>query len=155
MADCEFIVDGQRILIDHDMLPLMSRYTWRVTRHGAMRYVTSGTSCKGKKLHMALHRMVIGAKVGEVVDHVNGDTFDNRRENLRIVTVTENNQNVRRARVTSKSGVLGVNWHKRTKKWRAQIRLNKASIHIGYFDDINEASAAYQAKKRELHPVSC
>lgn len=103
-----------------------------------------------------LHRLVWLYHYGELpefIDHINGDRSDNRIENLRASSLQENNTNLRKAKRTSKSGVLGVNWHKKTNKWRVQVRLNRATIHVGYFDCIEKASAAYIAKKRELHPA--
>lgn len=84
------------------------------------------------------------------LDHINNNRADNRIENLREATRSENMQNEKKARSTNKSGFLGVS--KNNGRWRAQIELNYQRTHIGYFDTPEEAYAAYLAKKRELHP---
>ena len=84
------------------------------------------------------------------LDHINNDRADNRIENLREATRSENMQNEKRARSTNKIGLLGVS--KNNGRWRAQIWLNYKKTHIGYFDTPEEAHTAYLAKKKELHP---
>lgn len=72
-----------------------------------------------------LHRVIMNPPDGMVVDHINGDTLDNRKCNLRICTVATNNRNRggsnRRVVLprNNQSGVMGVNYHKTRKKWRA------------------------------------
>lgn len=85
------------------------------------------------------------------IDHRNGVKGDNRIENLREATDSQNSQNQHRAKVTNKSGYLGVSRHRR--KWRAIIKpsLGSKSIILGSFDSPEDASAAYQAAKSRLH----
>lgn len=85
------------------------------------------------------------------VDHIDGDKLNNRWSNLRVVTQAVNNQNLRSARVGSKSGLIGAHWNKQDKKWQAGIRINGKNVHLGKFDTPEEAHAAYIAKKREVH----
>ncbi len=75
---------------------------------------------------------------GRQVDHINGDPADNRRENLRAVTTSENQQN-RRKQVNNTSGYPGVRWHKSTGKWVAQVRAMGKQKHLGSFDCKREA----------------
>jgi AP2 domain-containing protein/HNH endonuclease len=89
-----------------------------------------------------LHRLIMNAPADKEVDHINGDTLDNRRCNLRICSHKENLRNQKLPK-NSKSGYKGVTWYKRIKKWRSHIRLNKKQIHLGYFDDIKLAANAY------------
>ena len=86
------------------------------------------------------------------IDHINGIRDDNRRCNLRSVTRSENNQNVRSARKDSKSGVLGVCWHKMVKKWNAQIVIGGKKIHLGVFPVIEDAIAARKAGELRYFP---
>ena len=79
--------------IDADDKHLLSAYRWYRRRDGYYYGVDAG----GKTIY--LHRIVTSAATGQVVDHINGDTADNRKENLRLVTQRENNHNtVRKAR---------------------------------------------------------
>jgi len=84
------------------------------------------------------------------VDHIDGNKVNNRIENLRLATQSENNHNTK---ISSKntSGVKGVSWSKQKKKWRAQIRINYKQKFIGLFDTIEEAEAAVIATRNNLH----
>lgn len=84
------------------------------------------------------------------IDHINGNTFDNRIENLRDVTYTQNNQNAK-IRKDSTSGVKGVYLHKATGKWTASCQANKKRLHLGLFDTIEEAEKAVKSAREQLH----
>ena len=76
-----------------------------------------------------------------VVDHINGDTEDNRLSNLRIVTQHENVLSSKLVGGSSK--YPGVDWHRQSKKWRARIQINGARMTIGMYDSEEEAKDAY------------
>lgn len=94
------------------------------------------------------HRVVWALLMGEwpkgVIDHINGDTSDNRIENLRDVSQAEN---VRNSRINAKntSGVCGVSWHRKYEVWSAAIRVNGRDIHLGQYKNKKEAIAARKA----------
>lgn len=83
-------------------------------------------------------------------DHINGNTLDNRRSNLRVVTRTQNNQNVT-IRKHNKSGYKGVSLEKKTGRWVAVIQANNKRIHLGTFDTPEEAYAAYCEAAKKYH----
>lgn len=89
-----------------------------------------------------LHRYIMSAPKGLMVDHINGNTLDNRKNNLRIVTSSENQQNRRGAQRNSKSGVRGVCWHKQRGKWTTRIRINGQRIYLGLYDSLSDAEKA-------------
>lgn len=77
----------------------------------------------------------------EIVDHINGDTYDNTFENLRNVDFSANVKNAKR-RKDNKSGVTGVGWWPKRNKWCASIRVDGQLIYLGFFkakDDAIEA----------------
>jgi hypothetical protein len=78
---------------------------------------------------------------GLVVDHVNGNGLDNRIENLRLVTLSENQRNTK-LRKDSTTGVRGIGWHKATQKWIATIRVNNKTFYLGVFSTLLDAVAA-------------
>ena len=82
------------------------------------------------------------------IDHINGVASDNRIANLRLATRTQNSQN-RRLHSNNSSGSRGC--FRSGKKWVAQICINKKGYHLGSFDCIKAASAAYQAAARMTH----
>jgi len=87
------------------------------------------------------------------IDHIDRDPVNNRIANLRLATCSQNGGNARiSARNTS--GIKGVCWHKNTKKWQAQITVNRRNHALGYFDDINAACAAYRAAAQVHFGVS-
>lgn len=111
-----------------------------------------------KEKHL-LHRLVFLYHTGRMpqyIDHIDGDPSNNRIENLRECTLSQNQQN-RRVGKDNKSCVKGVSWHKKLKKWRATIRHNKEQIHLGMFDDfdvaVRVANEARMSMHREFHKL--
>lgn len=102
----------------------------------------------------AEHRLVWLYMTGEwpesQIDHVNGDRKDNRWENLREATDSENRQNMAR-RSNGSSRFPGVRWFKRDQRWAAAITKDYKQKHLGYFDSEEAAFSAYCAAKAELH----
>ncbi len=94
-----------------------------------------------------MHRQIMGAPAGMVVDHVNHKTLDNQRENLRVCTQSQNNANQRKTRGASR--FKGVAWHKRTGKWHARIGKNGRRHHLGCFNNEALAAQAYNAAALE------
>ena len=84
------------------------------------------------------------------VDHANGISTDNRIENLRAATASQNQYNAS-MRPDNTSGVRGVVWYPQTKRWRAAIRVEKKRIHIGYFKDLKQAEIAVLAARNKHH----
>ena len=84
------------------------------------------------------------------IDHINGDGLDNRLENLRRVTQSENQQNRQGAQKNSTTKVRGVFWHAAKRRYLVKLKINKKQIYVGYFDDIDLARIAY-AKAAAMH----
>ena len=84
------------------------------------------------------------------IDHINGIKDDNRIENLREATTSQNNQNAK-LRKDNISGVKGVSWNKIKKRWHAKIDVNKKRIQIGYFDDLEKAKLAIIKARNKYH----
>jgi len=82
------------------------------------------------------------------IDHINMDKSDNRWVNLREATNAQNQANIH-ARITNTSGHKGVSWRPREKKWRACIGRNGHHHHLGYFDNSETATAAYETAAKK------
>jgi hypothetical protein len=86
------------------------------------------------------------------IDHIDGNRANNKISNLRDVDDSTNSQNQRASQCSNKStGILGVCFHKTKKKFHAQIKRHGKRIHLGYFDNAQDAHNAYLAAKRQLH----
>lgn len=118
----------------------VSKWTWRLSSEG---YAVRSDSRESKRRTVYLHRELAGTPPGLVTDHLNGARLDNRRKNLRIATVLQNNLNARQR--PNKSGYRGVYWHSPSTKWVAQISNHGKLKHLGLFDDPREASRAYES----------
>lgn len=92
---------------------------------------------KDKKI--LIHRIITNCPEGYEVDHINHNTLDNRKDNLRIVTRTQNSAN-HGLRIENTSGVTGV--RKSGKKWRASLTFNKVTYELGLYFNIEEAIKA-------------
>jgi hypothetical protein len=91
---------------------------------------------------MRMNRFILGCLSGEHGDHINHDTLDNRRGNLRKATPQQNAQNMR-PRKGGSSQYKGVSWHKSTNNWQAQIRLGGKEVYLGLYATEQEAALVY------------
>lgn len=103
--------------------------------------------------HRVIWAMVYGTWPKLEIDHINGIRSDNRLSNLREVTRAENAKNLKRSR-NNTSGVIGVSWNNKSKKWYAEIVVNCKIKRLGYFDNIKDATFARKEaeKKYGFHP---
>ena len=134
---------GAITLMDECDLPTLETYSWRASKKG---YAIRKATIDGKPGCMIfLHRVIMGAQKGQIVDHINGDKLDNRRENLRFATNRENIRNSRKYRKPCSSQFKGVCLRKSNGTWRASIwmegRLHQK--HLGNFKCEHEAAHAY------------
>jgi hypothetical protein len=144
-------------LINTSDLPKVMDFpnTWHLT--SGLRtngfYVVGHTPRPNRKI-LVLHRLILGAPKGLVVDHINHNTLDNRKENLRIVTCAQNNQNRSGAQSNSKSGVRGVVWREDMQKWLVRIRKDGKYYYFGTYSDLEEAAKASMKAIKQLLPYS-
>lgn len=138
------------ILVDDVDKHLLIERSWGMATNGYLR-------CTQKKFgkEKALHRVIMRPGKGFFVDHINGNKLDNRRENLRIVTKSQNQMNSKkpfRSPKTSKyKGVYRLkNVKSRGCEWVARIRINRQHIHIGMFRCETSAAVAYNKKAAEM-----
>ncbi len=105
-------------------------------------YVKITIDGKGYYAHRLIWIWHNGELLDAKLDHINTNTSDNRIENLRIATQSQNNGN-RNIPVNNTSGCKGVSWSKKLGKWKVSIASNGVKIHLGYFENLDEASVAY------------
>lgn len=125
---------------------------WKVTNRRGKVYATRSS----RKPCISLHRVILARILGrdllksELCDHINGNSLDNRRSNLRLATQSQNNFNSR-LNIRNTSGYKGVTWSKQRSKWQAQISVNKTYINLGHYDTPQEAYEAYKEAARKYH----
>lgn len=132
---------GNYFIIDADDYDLVKKYCWRkdITGYWATKYA-NGSKRKQISLHriiMLNHNLLIDKN--KVVDHINRCRNDNRKSNLRLVSIKENNTNVSLSK-NNTSGFKGVTY--KNNKWYAYLKQNKKQIHLGSFYDKEEAIKA-------------
>lgn len=137
-------------IIDADDLPRVERIRWGA-RKSASGVYAHATSLYGiPKHHTRMHAFILKAEPGQLIDHINGDTLDNRKANLRIVTAAQNAQNRLMSLTPGKSSRFkGVYWD--GSKWLVNIGANGTSIRVGRFDDEIEAALAYDEAAKIHH----
>ncbi|WP_461246530.1 HNH endonuclease [Treponema sp. R6D11] len=143
-------IKGYDVIIDDDIAPLIKARIWHIAdRKRGIYFATSVKHPDGKSHDIKLHRFIMSAPPESVVDHIDGNWLDCRRQNLRICTSAENSRNVP-MRKSNTTGYKGVNYAPTKGKYRAGIRINGKYKHLGYFDTAAAASDAYQEAAKEL-----
>jgi hypothetical protein len=150
--------DGTFTLVDAEEYPLLSEFIWSRGLHGDGRpYVYRYETAEHGSKKLYIHRVILAAGPNEMVDHINGDTLDNRRANLRITTSQGNAQNRAKVRTYKKlpptCPYKGVTRVKASGMYWARICLNGERIHLGYFVDPVEAAKAYDRAATEHYEV--
>ena len=150
-------------IVDKERACEIVKYKWHKTKKGH-----AARRCTEKPGLFFMHWHIVERRKDMVVDHINGDPLDNRIVNLRVCT---NQENIFNSKVSKNntSGVHGVSFHKPTKMWRAYINLDRKQIHLGMFDNIEDAkesrlkaemkyhkefSASISRKKRPAHETT-
>jgi hypothetical protein len=115
---------------------------------------------KARASWLMMHRLIMKSKPNEIIDHINGNGLDNRKQNLRICTHIQNSYN-RRKNANNTSGYKGVkracgNYYSQLRKkgiikWVAQINHEGKRIHLGVYDTKEEAAKIYDKRALELH----
>ncbi len=137
---------GYVAVVDEEDYERLAELPWYAheTRWGTYAFRSLPVSEGAAKRNVSMHREVIGLPAacegGPLVDHINGDTLDNRRENLRACDTTQNAANMKPHRGRRFKGVA---WHKASKRWRAYLRTGYRQVSLGYFDTQDEAARAY------------
>lgn len=150
-CDCrEIPVGGLLALVDADDFDRLTGRAWSLHRSDTKIYARAKVS--GRQVFM--HRLILGLWSGDsrVVDHINGDSLDNRRTNLRVVTAAGNAQN--QGSRGGSSRYRGVSWDRSRGKWMARAMLDGRGVTIGRFDSEDEAGAAAAAWRARNMPHS-
>jgi len=133
---------GKFALVDDEDFEKLNQYKWHVYKIG---YIYARVS----KKYTYMHRLIMDARKGMEVDHINHDKLDNQKSNLRICTRQQNEHN-QKPQKNGSSQYKGVCFHKSRNKWQAMIRFNGIKQYIGCYPTEAEAAHAYNLKATEL-----
>jgi hypothetical protein len=133
---------------DEDYEELM-KYRWSARYDKKAKCFYAFRSCKGSRTALSMHRVIAEAPRDMQVDHINHDTLDNRRSNLRLCSPSQNHGNQRKLSGAS-SQYKGVSWIKARKKWVVQIKKDRKLFNLGFFDDEKQAARTYDAAALEF-----
>jgi hypothetical protein len=148
------LTNGDVALVDDDCVTLLEGYKWNCAvkklKHGESKYASAYVKNGDEWDHLLMHRIIVGATKGVIVDHVDGNGINNHRYNLRIATHT---QNMRNRQVTPgfTSVYKGVWWNKRDRVWQACIKCDGRTIHLGSFRTQEQAAVSYNEAARKYH----
>lgn len=129
--------NNKQMFCDIEDWEKLSVYCWFEDKSG---YAYANVN-RGKKKTVRFHQMLFDAPSGMTVDHINRNKLDNRKENIRVVTITENVLN-RDVYKNNTSGARGVTWNRVKRKWQVRLTWNKKVVSLGYFDNIEDAKKA-------------
>lgn len=125
-------------VVDSDMVSELSKYVWNSSWDG---YIYTSIYKDGKSHWKGMGAFILDTQKGLQCDHINGYIWDNRKCNLRVATLKENQRNQgKRWALNPTSEFKGVYWSEYHKAWRAQIRVDGKKKHLGTFK--NQQSAA-------------
>lgn len=136
------LTKGMFVLVDDDDYEYLNSFNWCVSSHG---YAKAGIN----KKTVYMHRMIMGYPKGYQIDHINENKLDNRKENLRICTSSQNRRNIS-VRKDNTSGYKGVTKYLYGDGWVAKINNGYKTINLGIFATLEDAAIAYNRKAIEL-----
>ncbi len=150
------LTKGKVAIVDDEDFERLNAFKWFYLNSG---YAGRGVySAGGKRTVILMHRAVFNLEkrqrnsIGELIhiDHINHNTVDNRKENIRICTYSGNMSN-KTAGKESTSNYLGVSWYKQSGKWVAHIRKHGHGKNLGYYTDERAAAKAYNEAAIKIH----
>jgi hypothetical protein len=148
---------GYRVLIDDDDYEKIKKLSWHLDKkalnnHGLVYFVHGYRDSSNKSRAIYLHRLVLNLKLydGIFCDHVNGNTLDNRKSNLRKCSPQENSRNAKKP-VSNTSGLKGASFINRDKVFQSSIKINGKSVYLGQYKTAQEAHNAYCEASKKYH----
>lgn len=128
------LTQGKVAIVDKEDYAELSKMKWAYSKSLNTGYARSYVNENGKKKYIYMHNLIMKTPKGMDTDHINRNGLDNRKENLRIATRSENNRNAS-LRKDNTSGIKGVSFNRNTKKWEVQKKINGRNYHFGSFSE--------------------
>ena len=141
---------GLYALVDGEDYERLKRWKWYADKGGHTFYAVRKTGSYLCRKTIPMHQMILNIPKGLEADHINHNGLDNRKQNLRICTRKQNQQNQQKVKYKCTSKYKGVYWHKTAKKWYAQIKCDGKENYLGSFGNEEEAAKAYDKAAKRL-----
>lgn len=135
-----YTTKGEEFYFDLEDYNLIKDICWLITKEGYVKGLQKGE-------HIFMHNLVMN---NLFIDHIHHNKNDNRKENLRLITVSQNMFNRKGYGKLSKFGVKGIYWCKRYNKWRGELQKNKKRVYLNIFEFIVD-SIKSQIEAEKLH----
>jgi hypothetical protein len=144
----EIQLEKGTILVDDDDWEYLNEFSWYISHTG---YSYTGIWMKFKQTtkQVKMERFIMRVPKGFIIDHINGNRCDNRKENLRLVTKQENNIN-RCKRSGCPTTYKGLTWIAKERRWKVRVKLDGKEYYVGRFVNEIDAAHAYDFKALEL-----
>jgi len=133
------------VFVDDEDYNYLSNYKWYLSTFG---YPQTSIYINKKRTSKQMHLFLINTPKDYVTDHIDRNPLNNQKENLRIVTISQNQMNISKRKKITTSKYKGVSLYKN--KWQAQIQINKKPYHLGYYLNEIDAAKAYNKAAKEL-----
>ena len=140
------LTQGQFALVDDEDYDWLSQWKWCASQSRGRFYAVRKS--EDNACIIMMHRVLCDSE--ELVDHKDGDSLNNQKDNLRPCTNQQNLQNRGRTK-SNTSGYKGVSWNPKNKNWNAQITVSGRKIHLGTFGDKAHAAKAYDEAAEKYH----
>ncbi len=151
------LYNGMFAKVDDEDYDELSRHKWYAARNGIRGYKTRVVPVTyffkgGPQKAVLMSRMIMGVTYKNlVVDHINHDSLDNQRCNLRVCTHAENGLNREGPNRNNHSGYKGISWSKAAGRWQVTIGVAGKNCHLGVFENIEEAHTVYLKAAKKYH----
>jgi len=148
------LTQGFEAVVDKSDIPLIELANWHVRKDSSNNYAARNLpkDKNGRRGAISMHRVIMGIPTDFEVDHIDGNGLNNRKENLRLVSRSQNQSN-RKVSSLSLSGLKGVSPYRRNGTWHARISVNGKRICLGYYKTPEAAHAAYCEASQKFHGI--